>query len=165
MLILFVGFTYGQNTLGFEFGCVSGKQSEISPTGKIGMVFTAEDVFDIKNLGSFIVVGINAPHERHPILDEVRTRIHFGAYTRLGIGWEVIKDRLTLYPHWVHNTRYYNIADSEVFYKPDFYGGIALKLSDPEYKTSFTFVLDKRNVLLGLSFDTNFKIKDVIQGK
>ena len=152
--LMYIGLVYGQSTLGFEFGCVSSEKSKESPTGKLGMVYTQELVdFKITTLSMYTALGINFPHERHPVLKEVQNRIHAGAYTKLGLGLSVIKKRLSIYPYYSYNTKYYNFAKSEMFYKPDDYFGLAFKLSDPKYNSHVIFSFDKRNILIGMTFN------------
>ena len=144
-LLLIALISKSQKYIGFEYGCVSNKEAnKESPTGKFGLVHTTPF--------TYVVLGINAPHERHPVFNEVQHRIHAGIYTKLGLGLPLFNKRLSIYPHWVYSSKYYNIARNDLIYKNENYFGIALRYIDPKYKTGLTLAIDKRNITLGMSF-------------
>lgn len=147
-LLLVSLISTSQEYLGFEYGCVSNKEAnEESPTGKFGLVHTTPY--------TYVVFGINAPHERHPVFNDVQHRIHAGIYTKLGIGIPFFNKRLSIYPNWVYSTKYYNIAKNSLIYKNEHYFGVAFRYTDPKYRTGLTLGIDKRNIVLGMSFKIN----------
>ena len=144
ILILSVS-VFAQDQIGFEFGCVSSKwANENNPTGKFGAVFT--------NQLLYVVIGVNAPHERHPIYDEVQNRIHAGVYTKIGATYPFF-DRLSIYPYLAYSTKYYNIAKNSLLYKNESYLGIAVKYTDIAFGAGLVASLDRRNITLGIVFN------------
>lgn len=164
-LIIFLAFIFGltnsfaqtreiaqlvfvdNNQLGFEFSCVStDKANTESPTGKLGVVYTTPY--------TYLSVGFNAPHERHPVFDDVQNRIHAGLYTKIGFGVPVLFDKkLSIYPYWTYSTKYYNIAQNSLIHESENYWGIAIKFSDIVYGAGVSVILDRHNVGLAMLFN------------